>query len=598
MTITTRMLQRRGNASQWTSSNPVLGNGEIGFESDTNKFKIGNGVTAWTSLNYFSTLSSIFSTANTFSNTQTFTPAATTGMSIIAKGLPSQTANLQEWQDSAATPLASIASTGSLTVPTILTTSTTDTTTSSNGSAIVSGGLNVLKNANVQKDLFVGPSAITQTAVTTNPIIIAKDAGATYAQIAMINSSATGSSDFAAYSDNGTDAAGWVDMGFTGSGFNDTNYTITGKNDGYIFTQAVSGSGLTGNLVLSTGSNGTTNDLVFGTGGFLAANEKMRFVHSTGTLNVKTTTASTTTTTGALVVGGGVGIAGATYIGGGLALSGASSPISLNGSVGTSGQVLTSAGTGATPTWTTISGSFTGGTLTSSLTVRAGTTTAATAPIYFQSGTNLTTPVAGAVEYDGLVQYFTPATGATATTNGGRAIVQTSHNYVIHTSASAITNSATAQKLLQGLATNGGISLAVGTYEVEFLFTLSNSGASTTSHTIAFNMLGTGSTATATASHLYAQAYMFQLGNTNSSTPNMSSWTSMSTSTVLTSATTTKDQTFLIKGTMNISGAGLVVPNITFSVAPGNTTTLTIGSYFKFTPIMSNTNTTGIGAWS
>ena len=43
---------RRGTASQWTSGNPTLGSGEIGFETDTFKIKIGNGSTAWTSLQY------------------------------------------------------------------------------------------------------------------------------------------------------------------------------------------------------------------------------------------------------------------------------------------------------------------------------------------------------------------------------------------------------------------------------------------------------------------------------------------------------------------------------------------------------------------
>jgi hypothetical protein len=51
--MATRMQQRRGTAAQWTAANPVLGAGEIGFETDTNKFKIGNGSTAWTSLSYF-----------------------------------------------------------------------------------------------------------------------------------------------------------------------------------------------------------------------------------------------------------------------------------------------------------------------------------------------------------------------------------------------------------------------------------------------------------------------------------------------------------------------------------------------------------------
>lgn len=43
---------RRGTASSWTSANPVLADGEMGIESDTSKFKIGNGTTAWNSLSY------------------------------------------------------------------------------------------------------------------------------------------------------------------------------------------------------------------------------------------------------------------------------------------------------------------------------------------------------------------------------------------------------------------------------------------------------------------------------------------------------------------------------------------------------------------
>lgn len=48
-----RMQQRRGTASQWTAANPVLGAGEVGFETDTNKFKIGDGVNNWNTLAYF-----------------------------------------------------------------------------------------------------------------------------------------------------------------------------------------------------------------------------------------------------------------------------------------------------------------------------------------------------------------------------------------------------------------------------------------------------------------------------------------------------------------------------------------------------------------
>ena len=43
---------RRGTASQWSSTNPILDAGEVGAETDSGKFKVGDGVTAWNSLGY------------------------------------------------------------------------------------------------------------------------------------------------------------------------------------------------------------------------------------------------------------------------------------------------------------------------------------------------------------------------------------------------------------------------------------------------------------------------------------------------------------------------------------------------------------------
>jgi hypothetical protein len=55
--MATRMQQRKGTAAQWISTNngdgPILNAGEIGYESDTNKFKIGDGINHWVDLNYF-----------------------------------------------------------------------------------------------------------------------------------------------------------------------------------------------------------------------------------------------------------------------------------------------------------------------------------------------------------------------------------------------------------------------------------------------------------------------------------------------------------------------------------------------------------------
>jgi len=61
--IAQRMWQRRDTAANWTARNPVLSDGEIGFERDIPftyvKMKIGNGDSRWNDLPYFSASSSL-----------------------------------------------------------------------------------------------------------------------------------------------------------------------------------------------------------------------------------------------------------------------------------------------------------------------------------------------------------------------------------------------------------------------------------------------------------------------------------------------------------------------------------------------------------
>lgn len=52
--MTVKIQLRRGLAANWTSSNPTLAEGELGLETDTGKFKVGNGVNQWTGLSYSS----------------------------------------------------------------------------------------------------------------------------------------------------------------------------------------------------------------------------------------------------------------------------------------------------------------------------------------------------------------------------------------------------------------------------------------------------------------------------------------------------------------------------------------------------------------
>lgn len=50
MSVTIQL--RRDTAANWTSVNPTLADGEIGFETNTGLYKIGDGLTNWTTLGY------------------------------------------------------------------------------------------------------------------------------------------------------------------------------------------------------------------------------------------------------------------------------------------------------------------------------------------------------------------------------------------------------------------------------------------------------------------------------------------------------------------------------------------------------------------
>jgi hypothetical protein len=54
---------RRDTAANWTSANPVLAQGELGFETDTRLYKIGNGATAWNALAYKEFSNAVFEVA-------------------------------------------------------------------------------------------------------------------------------------------------------------------------------------------------------------------------------------------------------------------------------------------------------------------------------------------------------------------------------------------------------------------------------------------------------------------------------------------------------------------------------------------------------
>ena len=59
-TVKAQLKCRHDTAANWTAKNPVLLEGELGVETDTTFFKIGDGATAWTSLKYVTSKSAVY----------------------------------------------------------------------------------------------------------------------------------------------------------------------------------------------------------------------------------------------------------------------------------------------------------------------------------------------------------------------------------------------------------------------------------------------------------------------------------------------------------------------------------------------------------
>jgi hypothetical protein len=102
-TINANICIRRDTAANWTSNNPTMLTGEIGFETDTGKFKVGTGV-AWASTSY----------ANTQTTSLTVTNDATINGVRVGKGNNSGTTNTAVGTDALVSLTTPVAGQGSL----------------------------------------------------------------------------------------------------------------------------------------------------------------------------------------------------------------------------------------------------------------------------------------------------------------------------------------------------------------------------------------------------------------------------------------------------------------------------------------------------
>ena len=254
-------------------------------------------------------------------------------------------------------------------------------------------------------------------------------------------------------------------------------------------------------------------------------------------------------------------------------------PLQINGSAGTSGQLLASQGDGAIPQWVA-AGGFSGGTLTSNLTLASGTTSLS--PLTLQSGTNLTTAVAGAVEYDGKVVYSTPA---------GRGVSPSMMFYRLNADlAGASVN--TAQNLF-----GVGVTLQASTvYAFECGLALSKT-AGTVSHSIG---LGFGGTATLN-NILYTGIWVTltaALPQTSNVCNSIAINTASNTSITSTAATALRLFYSMFSGTVSVNAGGTFIPQYTLSAAPGGAYSTAAGSYFRIWPIGAAGSNVSVGPWA
>jgi len=70
-----RIRPRTDTSTNWTSKDPTLSLNEIGFESDTGRYKIGDGSTAWSSLGYYDVLGPNFLKSYTVAQLEALTAA-------------------------------------------------------------------------------------------------------------------------------------------------------------------------------------------------------------------------------------------------------------------------------------------------------------------------------------------------------------------------------------------------------------------------------------------------------------------------------------------------------------------------------------------
>lgn len=216
------------------------------------------------------------------------------------------------------------------------------------------------------------------------------------------------------------------------------------------------------------------------------------------------------------------------------------------------------------------------------LTLDAGTAT--TPPLSFQSGTNLTTATAGAMEYDGKVPYFTPQSTQ-------RGVVPGMQYFRINSNLAGA--NATGAQNIFGV----GVTLSSSTvYVFDAVFAMSKT-AGTTSHTVSSLFGGT-----ATINNIFYRANVGEatgaLGTQIAAISDVAA--NVATATIMsnTISAASKSLYATISGTISVNVGGTFIPQYSLSAAPGGAYTTIAGGYFSIYPIGASGANVSVGTWA
>ena len=239
----------------------------------------------------------------------------------------------------------------------------------------------------------------------------------------------------------------------------------------------------------------------------------------------------------------------------------------------------------------TATGTITGGNVAGFLRPSTGTSTLA--PLVFTTGAlvtaNVSAPLGGSMEYDGVVFYGTP-------TAVQRGVIATEH-FIVLVNDYAATDSATAQKIFNSPSA-GALTLAASTtyfFEGQYIV---RRILGTTAHTFGV-LFASGGTLTSIA-------YTAEVSNETSAgviTPSVQAvskiYSTAITEATLTSSSSTQyeDITVYIRGTVRTNSGGTFTPQMKYSTAPGGAPTVLANSFFRMTPV-GTSSVASVGNWS